>query len=73
MNRGTLDLGYITHTHGNIQIATSEIQGRYHAIQDTATQFKKKSFHLDKNNKLDRQNLLTLIYNGLKSFLNVYF
>ena len=32
MNRGTLDLGYITHTHGNIQIATSEIQGRYHAI-----------------------------------------
>ena len=24
--------GYITHTHGNIQIATSEIQGHYHAI-----------------------------------------
>ena len=62
--------GYITHTHGNIQIATSEIQGRYHAIQDT---LKKKSFYLDKNNKLGRQNLLTLIYNGLKSFLNVYF
>ena len=63
---------YIKHIHGNIQIGTSEIQGRNHAIQDTATHLK-KSFHVDKNNKLGRQNLITLIHNGLKSFLNVYF
>ena len=49
--------GYITHTHGNIQIATSEIQGHYHAIQDTPTHLVKKSFNLDKNNELGRQNL----------------
>ena len=65
---------YIAHIHGNIQIGTSGIQGHNHAIQDTAKYiFKKKSFHLGKNNKLGRQNLITLIHNGLKSFLNVYF